>query len=109
MNGCTWNSQFRGAAGRYKGSLRNRAAYSGVPFPEPFTRFVRGPLLLDAAQRVFFSHRRALLPRALALAEGDEQRAGPGLFCRARILRGPLFLLRGSPPPFSLLFATYAL
>lgn len=56
-----------------KGSLRNRAAYSSVPFPEPFTRFVRGPLLLDAAQRVFFSRRRALLPRALALAEGDEQ------------------------------------
>jgi len=37
-----------------KSSLRNRAAYSGVPFPKPFTRFVHGPLLLDAAQRVFF-------------------------------------------------------
>lgn len=37
-----------------KGSLRNRAAYSGVPFPGPFTRFVRGPLLHGAAQRVFF-------------------------------------------------------
>lgn len=37
-----------------EGTLRNRAAYSGVPFPGPFTRFVRGPLLPDAVQRVFF-------------------------------------------------------
>jgi len=88
---------------------RSRAAYRGVvPFPGPFTRFVRGPLLARWHKECFFLVGVHCCP-ASALAEeregggggGDERRRGgpQDPFCRARILGARCSLYAYPPPP----------
>lgn len=76
---------------------RSRAAYRGVPFSGPFTRFVRGPLLHDGTKSVF-SRQRALLPR-VSISGRDERRARARPFLPSADSRAPLFPLRVPPPP----------
>jgi len=62
-----------------KGSLRDRELRIELrrgPFPGPFTRFVRGPLLARWYKECLFSRRRALLPR---VSVSGRERASEGV------------------------------